>query len=90
MIELKNIDLSKVTDEQQLEKLFEEFDEVIAIITDSDLEDNSFEHFTEEAFDLLQVCIGIAEKKYKKNANDIMKQYPRHLEKLKNRPRNKK
>ena len=52
-ITLKNIDLSKVTDEQQLEKLFEEFDEVIAIITDSDLEDNSFEHFTEEAFDLL-------------------------------------
>ena len=50
-ITLKNIDLSKVTDEQQLEKLFEEFDEVIAIITDSDLdEDNSFEHFTEEAF----------------------------------------
>ena len=87
MIELKNIDLSKVTDDEQLRKLFGEFDELVTIITDNDLEDNSFEHFTEETFDLFQVCIGIAEKKYKKSAEYVMSQYPKHLSKIKDRPR---
>lgn len=87
MIELKNIDLSKVSEEEQLKKLYEEFDEVACIATDNDMWDNSFEHFTEEILDLFQVCIGLAEKKYRKSAEDIMREYPKHLEKLKNRPR---
>ena len=72
-IQLKNIDLTGYTLEEEKAKLLEEINELIKITVDIDT-NNSFEHFSEETFDILQVCVGIAEKKYKKSADDLMKE----------------
>ena len=61
MIELKNIDLSKVSIYEQISKVAEEENEFM------------------EALGLVQK-LGI-------DANEVMKYYPKHLEKTKNRPR---
>ena len=90
-IQLKNIDLTDYTLEEEKAKLLEEINELIKITVDIDT-NNSFEHFCEEAFDILQVCVGIAEKKYKKSANDLMKEYSKHILKMEqrgNKPREK-
>ena len=71
-IRLKNIDLTGYTLEEEKAKLLEEINELIKITIDVDT-NNSFEHFCEETFDILQVCVGIAEKKYKKSADCISK-----------------
>lgn len=83
-IQLKNIDLKGYSLEEQKEKLLEEINELIKIVIDIDT-NNNFEHFCEETFDILQVCIGIAEKKYGKSANDVMKEYSNHLLKMEQR-----
>ena len=88
-IQLKNIDLTGHTLEEEKTKLLEEINELIKITVDIDI-NNSFEHFCEEAFDILQVCVGIAEKKYLKSADDLMKEYSKHLLKMEargNKPR---
>ena len=77
-IQLKNIDLTGCTLEEEKAKLLEEINELIKITIDADT-NNSFAHFCEETFDILQVCIGIAEKKYKKSADDLMQEYSKHL-----------
>ena len=90
-IQLKNIDLTDYTLEEEKAKLLEEINELIKITIDADT-NNSFEHFCEETYDILQVCIGIAEKKYKKNAIDLMQEYSKHLLKMEargNKPRKK-
>ena len=90
-IQLKNIDLEGYSLEEEKTKLLEEINELIKITVDIDT-NNSFEHFSEEAFDILQVCIGIAEKKYNKTANDVMSEYSKHLQKMEargNKPREK-
>ena len=90
-IQLKNIDLEGYSLEEQKEKLLEEINELLKVTIDIDA-NNSFEHFSEETFDILQVCIGIAEKKYNKSANDLMQEYPKHLLKMEqrgNKPRKK-
>ena len=90
-IQLKNIDLTGYTLEEEKAKLLEEINELIKITIDADT-NNSFEHFCEETFDILQVCVGIAEKKYKKSADDLMKEYSKHLLKMEhrgNKPREK-
>ena len=83
-IQLNNIDLTGYTLEEEKAKLLEEINELIKITIDAD-DNNSFEHFCEETFDILQVCIGIAEKKYKKSADDLMKEYSKHLLKMEQR-----
>ena len=88
-IQLKNIDLTGYSLKEEKTKLLEEINELIKITIDVDA-NNSFEHFCEETFDILQVCVGIAEKKYNKNANDVMKEYPKHILKMEargNKPR---
>ena len=90
-IQLKNIDLTGYTLEEEKAKLLEEINELIKITIDADA-NNSFEHFCEETFDILQVCVGIAEKKYEKSADDLMKEYAKHLLKMEqrgNKPREK-
>ena len=83
-IQLKNIDLTDYTLGEEKAKLLEEINELIKITVDIDT-NNSFEHFCEEAYDILQVCVGIAEKKYKKSADDVMKEYSKHLLKMEQR-----
>ena len=83
-IQLKNIDLEGYTLEEEKTKLLEEINELIKITIDEDT-NNSFEHFCEETFDILQVCVGIAEKKYKKSADDLMQEYAKHLLKMEQR-----
>ena len=83
-IQLKNIDLTGYTLEEEKAKLLDEINQLIKITIDADT-NNSFEHFSEETFDILQVCIGIAEKKYKKSANDLMQEYSKHLLKMEQR-----
>lgn len=81
-IELKNIDISKVSKEGQLKKIFEEFSEVFHAI-----ENESDEEVAAETLDLIQSVLGYVYKTRGVSANFIMEQYPKHLEKLKNRPR---
>ena len=83
-IQLKNIDLEGYTLEEEKATLLEEINELIKITVDIDA-NNSFEHFCEETFDILQVCIGIAEKKYQKSADDVMKEYSKHILKMEQR-----
>ena len=90
-IQLKNIDLTGYSEHEQVSKYLEESNELIKVILDKDF-DSTFEHFCEEVFDQLQVCIGIAEKKYGKSADDVMAEYSKHLLKMKqrgNKPRKK-
>lgn len=90
-IQLKNIDLTGYSEHEQVSKYLEESNELIKVIIDKD-SNSSFEHFCEEVFDQLQVCIGIAEKKYNKTANDVMAEYPKHILKMEqrgNKPREK-
>ena len=81
MIKLTNIDLSNVTFLQQLEKIEEEDTEFIRAIMG---EDN--EHIIEEFWDTVQARLGLLEK-IGIDANRVMEFYPKHLEKLKDRPR---
>lgn len=82
MIELKNIDLSKVTEIKQCEKANEEFNEFkIALVREP--RENAIEEF----WDVVQSCVGLAEKMKGINAAELMEGYPKHLEKIKNRPR---
>ena len=83
-IQLVNAILNGYTERDQELKFMEETYELAKVITDKD-DDNSFEHFCEEVFDQLQVCISIAEKKYRKTATDVMKEYTKHILKLEER-----
>ena len=87
MIELKNIDLSKVEPADQMRKFDEEYEEFIESVVDHSYgKDKSNEHMIEEFYDLLQAGLGLLtfEGVY---ADEVMAGYPRHLEKLKHRPR---
>lgn len=81
MIELKNINLENVTLMDQLLKVSEEKAEFrLAVIK------NDSENAVEEFFDMMQAGLG-ALSKMGMNAEYVMDQYPKHLEKIKNRPR---
>lgn len=82
-IELKNINLSGITLEEQIEKVKEEDQEFLKAIEKHDVV-----NAVEEWWDKGQSGLG-ALKKIGVNAEYVMEQYPQHLEKLKNRPRNK-
>ena len=81
-IELKNIDLSEVSIEEQTAKVIEEDIEFLKA-----LNNNNHSEIIEELLDTFQARIGLAYLKCGITAKDIMEGYPMHLEKLKNRPR---
>lgn len=86
MIELKNIDLSKVTIVSQYSKAVEEENEYHEALSNFIKQADTKEHVIEEFFDWIQAELGIL---YKRGitAEEVMLEYPKHLEKIKNRPR---
>lgn len=88
MIELKNIDLSNVTFASEVNKYDEEtkeFFEAIHCFMYSGTKENK-EHLIEEFWDTVQAEIGLLDKSGI-TAQEVMQKYPKHLEKIKNRPR---
>lgn len=83
MVELKNIDLSKVTDLEQYKKCVEEEIEFLEAVT----EEKNKEHAIEEFWDVVQSKLGLLQKTMNISASEVMKGYNKHLEKIKNRPR---
>lgn len=83
-IVLKNIDLSGVTYAEECKKAEEEHREFVAAINNDDLE-----NAVEEFFDVMQSQLGVMYMKFGITAPEVMKKYPNHLEKIKNRPRMK-
>ncbi len=81
MIELKNINLEGITIKKQIDKVHEEVNEFEQAVIKGDV-DNSIEEF----FDLVQASLG-ALHKMGLSAEYVMEQYPKHIEKLKFRPR---
>jgi len=81
MIELKNIPLEGITQAEQIQKVYEEVDEFIQAILNGDI-DNAIEEY----FDVLQSGLG-ALQKMGISAEYVMSQYPKHLTKIKDRPR---
>jgi phosphoribosyl-ATP pyrophosphohydrolase len=82
-IQLKNINLEKVTILEQQQKVQEEDWELQLAILEGDKE-----HIIEEFWDVVQAWLGLIYK-YGITAVDVMKGYKKHLEKIKNRPRKK-
>lgn len=82
MIELKNIDLSGVSVVEQTGKVEEEFQEF-----KMSLAFESNENVIGEFWDVVQAVAGLAERFREITADELMAGYPRHLEKIKDRPR---
>lgn len=80
-MKLYNIDLSTVSYKQQLEKIKEEDKEFKEALTKND-----DDHILEEFWDTVQARLGLLDK-IGLDANRVMEYYPKHLEKIKNRPR---
>ena len=86
MIELKNIDLSTITIEKQYLKVSEEDFEYHTALHNFIGGEDTKEHVIEEFWDLVQAELGILQKRGI-TADEVMAGYPKHLEKLKYRPR---
>lgn len=87
MIELKNIDLSKVEPAEQMDKLNEEHIEfIISIIDHACGKEISNEHMIEEFWDMVQAGLGLLHFEGV-NAKEVMEGYSKHLKKIKHRPR---
>ena len=86
MIELKNIDLRKVSILKQYKKAIDEEDEYWRALNGFIVGIDTKEHVIEEFFDWIQAELGILEK-IGITADEVMAGYPNHLEKIKNRPR---
>ncbi|OOM17185.1 hypothetical protein CLSAB_19050 [Clostridium saccharobutylicum] len=88
LIELKNIDLTGWNGLDQCEKIGEEIKEFYEATAEY-LHNNKQEfkdHAIEEYFDTLQSCLGLLAIAGI-TAEEVMKEYPKHLNKLKHRPR---
>ncbi|WP_346884343.1 hypothetical protein [Clostridium sp. UBA4395] len=81
MIGFKNINLEGVTLMQQVDKVYEEVDEFEKAVLKHDAT-----NAIEEYFDVLQSGLG-ALQKMGLDADYVMSQYDKHLEKIKDRPR---
>jgi phosphoribosyl-ATP pyrophosphohydrolase len=81
-IELKNIDLSGISVLVQLDKVKEEEKEFMVAIELADKE-NAIEEF----WDNMQSKLGLLDKIFGVKAYEVMDEYKKHLEKIKNRPR---
>lgn len=87
-IVLKNIDLNDITIIQEVNKYDEEtkeFNEAFYEYTVHETIENK-EHLIEEYFDVLQSMLGLLDK-LGITAQEVMQGYPKHLEKIKDRPR---
>ena len=82
MIELKNINLEKVTLLDQIRKVKEEDQEFLDAVRYEEEE-----HAIEEFWDKVQSSIGLLYKMRGITADEVMSGYKYHLEKIKNRPR---
>lgn len=80
-VELKNIDLGGITQSEQISKIYEEVDEFVQAIIKGDVT-----NAIEEYLDVGQSGLG-ALQKMGLSAEYVMSQYPKHLEKIKDRPR---
>lgn len=81
-IKLVNINLTGITVMKQLQKVVEEEKEFMVAIEMADQE-NAIEEF----WDNVQAKLGLLEKLFGITADKVMEKYPKHLEKIKNRPR---
>ena len=86
MIELKNIDLSKVSIREQFKKVIEEHEELIDALDGLYKTEDTKEHVIEEYWDVVQAWLGVLDK-YGINADEVMEGYSKHLKKLEHRPR---
>ena len=86
MIKLVNIDLSKVNLTTQIFKAIEEQKELYGAVGGYICKEDTKEHVIEEYWDSMQSLIGVLQK-VEISAEEVMEHYPKHLEKLKNRPR---
>lgn len=86
MIKLVNIDLSKVDKVTQVLKAKEERKELHSALADYTCKVDTKEHVIEEYWDLMQSYLGVLQK-VGISAEEVMEHYPKHLEKMKNRPR---
>ncbi|GAA0774516.1 hypothetical protein GCM10008908_24480 [Clostridium subterminale] len=81
MIGFKNISLEGVTQQEQINKFYEEVDEFVQAVIKGDVT-----NAVEEFFDVGQSGLG-ALQKMGLDAEYVMSQYGKHLEKIKLRPR---
>ena len=90
MIKLKNIGLAKVSISEQTTKVLEEDNEFDMAVLEYGYCKNYItkNHLIEEFWDTVQARIGVLQKAGI-DVNTIMEQYPKHLEKIRNRPRDK-
>jgi hypothetical protein len=87
-IALKNIDLTGISELEQLYKVKEEnveFDEALINYLENRSVKNRL-HVIEEFWDKVQSSLGMLDK-YEISADEVMKLYHLHLEKIKERPR---
>lgn len=87
---LKNIDLTGISELDQMDKIKEEeieFIEAFLYYINRRTEENK-KHVIEELFDEFQTKLGILSM-YGISVEEVMKEYPKHLKKLEKRPRKK-
>jgi phosphoribosyl-ATP pyrophosphohydrolase len=84
-IELKNINLTGISEEEQWNKIREENTEFFIALSNKDKE-NAIEEF----WDCVQTRLGILQIRLGITAEEVQTYYPQHLEKIKSRPRTKK
>lgn len=83
-VRFKNINLTGITVMEEFQKVKEEEMEFMVAIEIADKE-NAIEEF----YDTIQSKLGLLYKIFGVTAEEVMKYYPYHLEKIKNRPRPK-
>jgi Uri superfamily endonuclease len=86
---LKNIDLAEIDLEEQKRKVVEEENEFMDAFFEYTISNKSEKfknHVIEELWDEFQAKLGLLEKEGIA-AKEVMKEYPKHLEKIKHRPR---
>lgn len=91
-ITLKNIDVSEISLEDQMQKLYEERHEfemaVLEALVDRTPENDK--HAIEELLDEFQAGLSYLQKTLGITAQEVMDHYYLHEEKIRNRPRDKK
>lgn len=80
-MELKNIDLDNISLKEQMEKVAEETKELQEAILNEPVK-----NIIGEFWDVVQANLGLLSK-FGISADRVMEYYPKHLEKLKDRPR---
>lgn len=84
LIELKNINLDGISISEQIKKIDEEEQEQLFAIVNGDKE-----NIKEEFWDVVQSWLGFLKIRCGITAEELMDYYPKHLEKIRFRPRQK-